>query len=125
MGNDLERLIKKGAGWRIGWHPQAELYRGLVGSDDWAIELTEAELDDFCRLLAQLVQTMAQMQAELMDEEKIACEAETDLLWMEVAGYPHAYSLRLILNRHRCFEGSWQQEAVLDLASACQNLKAF
>lgn len=121
----MERLIKKGAGWRIGWDSQAELYQGLVGTDDWAIELTKDELDDFCRLLAQLVATMAQMQAELMDEERIVCEAETDLLWMEVEGYPHAYSLRLILNQHRCFEGSWQAEVVLELASACQNLTAF
>jgi hypothetical protein len=121
----LERLIKQGKGWRIGWNPQAEIYRGLVGTDDWAIELTEAELDDFCRLINQLVQTMAQMQTQLMDEEKIACEAETDLLWMEVSGYPYAYDLRLILNRHRCFEGSWQSGEVEELAAACQNLKAF
>lgn len=103
----MERTIKSGDGWRIGWHPHALKYQGLVGTDDWAFELTSAELKDFYRLLSQLVETMNQMTAELMDEEKISCEAETDLLWMEVEGYPHSYTLRLILNCDRRCEGNW------------------
>jgi hypothetical protein len=101
--------MRSGDGWRIGWHPHGSKYQGLVGADDWAIELTKAELDDFVRLLNQLVETMSQMDAELMDEEKISCEAETDLLWMEVEGYPHSYSLRLILNSDRRCEGNWKE----------------
>ena len=54
----IERLIKKGAGWRVGWDSQADKYQALVGGDDWAIELTAAELDDFSRLLHQLIETM-------------------------------------------------------------------
>ena len=41
---------------------------------------------------------MRSIQAELMDEENIACEAESELIWMQVAGLPSEYSLRLILN---------------------------
>ncbi len=104
----MERFIKSGDGWRIGWHPHGGKYVGLVGTEDWAIELTKAELDDFYRLLNQLVDTMSQMSAELMDEEKISCEAETDFLWMEVEGYFDSYSLRLILNGDRRCEGSWR-----------------
>ncbi|NEP08881.1 MAG: DUF1818 family protein [Symploca sp. SIO2C1] len=121
----MERLLKNGSGWRLGWDPQARDYQGLVGGDDWAIELTEAELDDFCRLLAQLAQTMSQMASELMDEEKITCEAESDLLWMEVEGYPDAYRVRLILNTGRCCEGSWLASAVPSLVQAAQSLKVF
>lgn len=121
----MERLIKSGAGWRIGWNPNASEYQGLVGTDDWAIELTEAELDDFCRLLTKLANTMKQLTAELMDEEKIACEAESDLLWMEVEGYPHEYSLRFILNTGRCAEGKWNASAVPSLLQATGMLKVF
>ena len=103
----MERIIKSGDGWRIGWHPHDAKYQGLVGTDDWAFELTLAELKDFHRLLSQLADTMNQMAAELMEEEKISCEAETDLLWMEVEGYPHSYTLRLILNCNRRCEGNW------------------
>ena len=118
----MQRLIENGSGWRIGWSPQADKYQGLVGSDDWAIELTAAEFDDFCRLLNQLVTTMTQMKTELMDEERITCEAESDLLWLEVEGYPHAYSLRLILNQGRCCEGNWNKGIAGELAEAAQRL---
>lgn len=121
----MERLVKSGEGWRIGWHPQAEKYKGLVGTEDWAIELTEAELNDFCRLLTQLADTMNQIQAELMDEERIACEAESELLWLEVEGYPHAYTVRLILNCDRRCEGNWTADATAELITAVQSLKVF
>lgn len=120
-----ERRIKSGAGWRIGWDPQGEPYQGLVGGDDWAIELTEGEFNDFCRLLAQLATTMTQMASELMDSERIACEAESDVLWMEVEGYPHAYLLHVILSTGRRCEFSWQEEAVPGLVEAARVLKIF
>ena len=82
----MERVVKSGTGWRIGWNPQASEYKVLVGADNWAIELTEGEWQDFCRLLGQLIDSMNQMSTMLMDEEKIACEAESDLLWIEVDG---------------------------------------
>ena len=121
----MEQLIKSGTGWRIGWNPNAPEFKGLIGTDDWAIELTEAELNDFCRLLTQLAETMKQLATELMDEEKIACEAESDLLWIEVEGYPHAYSLRLILNTGRGVEGKWDTAAVPELLQASGMLKVF
>jgi hypothetical protein len=119
------KVIKSGHGWRLGWDPDAPNYQGLVGTDDWAIELTEAELNDFCRLLVQLAQTMNEMASELMDEEKIACEAETDLLWMQVEGYPHAYNLQMILNTGRRCEGQWPETVVAQLLQAAQVLKTF
>jgi hypothetical protein len=101
----VERVIKTGVGWRLGWNPQAQEFKGLVAGDGWAIELTEAELNDFCRLLGQLAATISQMASELMDEEKIAIEAESDLLWVQVEGYPEAYSVQLILNAGRRVRG--------------------
>ena len=118
----MSRIIKTGDGWRIGWHPQGKYYQGLVGTDDWAFELTQAELKDFHRLLKQLVDTMQQMTAELMDEEKISCEAETDLLWMEVEGYPYSYSLRLILNGDRRCEGNWSESVPPRLLQAFDSI---
>ncbi|WP_353931267.1 DUF1818 family protein [Okeanomitos corallinicola TIOX110] len=119
------KVIKSGNGWRIGWNPDAPKFKGLVGTDDWAIELTEAELNDFCRLVSQLADSMKHLASELMDEEKIAGEAESELLWMEVEGYPHSYSLRLILNTERCVEGKWDVEAVPGLLQAAAVLKVF
>ncbi|MFK0733757.1 MAG: DUF1818 family protein [Gloeotrichia echinulata GP01] len=119
------KSVKSGAGWRIGWNPNAPEFKGLVGTDDWSVELTEAELNEFCRLLRELADTMKQLATELMDEEKIACAAESDLLWMEVEGYPHAYSLHFILNTGRCAEGKWNPDAVEGLLQASEMLKIF
>lgn len=119
------RVLKKGQNWRIGFNPAASEFKGLVGTDDWAVELTEAELNDFCRLLMQLADTMQQMTEELMDEEKITCEAQSDLLWMEVEGYPQEYSLRFILDSGRCAEGKWDCAAVKELITAAAMLKVF
>ncbi|PSB58609.1 DUF1818 family protein [Chamaesiphon polymorphus] len=120
----MQKVLKSGAGWRIGWRPQSE-YQGLVGGDDWAFELTSEELTDFCRLLGQLAANMRSMQAELMDEENIACEAESDLVWMQVEGVPSKYTLRLILNTGRSCEGNWTADAVPDLIAAVDSLKFF
>jgi Domain of unknown function (DUF1818) len=65
----MQRLVKSGSGWRIGWNPNTGEFKGLVGTDDWAMELTETELNDFCRLLGHLADTMKQLESELMDEE--------------------------------------------------------
>jgi hypothetical protein len=117
----MDRILKKGEGWRIGWTPYADIYKGLVGSEEWAIELTETEFNDFCRLLLQLAKTMEEMAQELVDEERIACEAESDAVWLEVEGYPHAFSLRLIVQTGRGAEGNWSAPATQALISTVQN----
>lgn len=121
----MTRHIKSGEGWRLGWDPDADEFRGLVGGADWAIELTEAELDDFCRLILQLQTALSQIDPELMEEERICCEVESDLLWLEAEGYPHCYTLRLIVLTGRRSEGFWSEAAVSDLIQATQSLKVF
>ena len=92
----MDRTFCSGPGWRLGYSSTALLYPALIGTDDWAIELSYAELADFCRLLYQLADNMQQMKSELMSEEQIDCEVETELLWMQVSGLPSSYSLRLL-----------------------------
>ena len=119
------RVCKEGQGWRIGFNPNPATYQGLVGGNSWAIELTLSEWQDFCRLVSQLSATMQAMATELMDEEKITCEAESDLIWLEVTGYPHSYSLRFILNQGRCCEGQWPPGVVSELIRSLETLTVF
>lgn len=121
----MGRVLKTGIGWRLGWDASAPEFKGLVGGDDWAIELTEVELEDLRRLSAQLQTTMHQMQAELMDEERIACEAESDAIWLEAEGFPQTYSLRLILREGRRAEGFWRAEAVPEFLQALNTIAVF
>ena len=118
----MEKILKYGSGWRLGWNPTAAVYKGLIGGDDWAIELTEAEWQDLRRLLSQLTATMAAIATELMDEERIACEAESELLWVEADGFPDNYSLRFILYQGRGCEGNWSATALPELLAAWDNL---
>lgn len=120
-----DRLLKRGAGWRLGWNPSAPHYQGLVGGDRWAAELTAAELQDFCRLTQELAQTMTSIAAELMAEERIACTAASDRLWLEAEGFPAAYDLHLIVQGDRQVEGSWPASAVPGLLQAVQTLAVF
>jgi Domain of unknown function (DUF1818) len=121
----MVRQLKQGAGWRIGWDGDAPAFKGLIGGDEWALELTEAELEDFCRLISQLTHTMSQLASELMDEEKISCEAESPLLWLEAEGFPHTYSLRVLVLTGRRSEGFWTPDAVPELIRASQMLNVF
>jgi Domain of unknown function (DUF1818) len=115
------RSLKSGPGWRLGWNPESLSFPGLVGTDDWAIELTPAELADFWRLTLQLAETMTAMQAELMDEEALTLEAESEHLWLEACGFPSAYGLRLIVQSGRRVEGAWAAAAVPGLVAAIQS----
>lgn len=121
----MSRILKKGTGWRVGYHPEAETYVGLVGSDRWAMELTDAEFQDFRRLLVQLCESIDAIAPELMEEERITCEVESDRLWMEADGYPNAYRIRLILNSGRRCEGEWSPDAIAGLLQGVKMLDCF
>ena len=121
----MSRQVKQGDGWRIGWDPEAPVFQCLLAGDCWSIELTEAELNQFCRLAQQLTDTMAQMSHELMESEKIACEVESDLIWMEAEGHPDGFILRFILLSGRRAEGGWPVKVVPQLLQALSGLKVF
>lgn len=119
-----QRYIKEGKGWRLGWDGSAH-YSGLIAGGDWAMELTAPELTDLRRLALQLAETMRTMGAELMDQEQITCEAETEHIWLEAEGFSDRYSLRIMLLTGRRGEGTWAAEVVPELIRALQGLTVF
>ncbi len=108
----MTRQVRSGNGWRLGWNPHAEQFKGMVAGKDWAIELTAAEFKDFCRVAQQLNAAMKSMSEQLMDEERLSCEQETKIIWLEAEGLPTSYSLRFILLTGRKGEGEWPAPAV-------------
>lgn len=121
----MAQHLQTGEGWRLGWRPAAPEFRGLLGGNDWAVELTEAELDDFCRLATQLAETMQAMASELMDEENLTCELESDRIWIAGTGQPAAFELRFMLLTGRQAEGGWPAEVVPALLQAIPRLRGF
>lgn len=120
-----DRLIKRGDGWQIGWDAGAAEFCGLVGDDHWAFELTRSELGDFCRLVEQLADTLQAIATELMTEERIACEAETETLWLEAEGFADRYTLHLILQTGRRCEAHWNETATRELTTAARTIRIF
>ena len=113
-------MIKEGPGWRWGFDGDATVFPFLLGTEDWAVELTQAEFDDFKRLTQELTETLTAISKELMEEEKICCEASSELIWLEVEGYPQSYGLRFILQQGRRVEGGWPATAVPGLLNSLQ-----
>jgi len=120
-----ERLIKEGDGWRLGSNPAATHYCRLLAGRGWAVELTESEFQTFCRLVLDLRKTMGAIAAELMDEERLTCEAEANDLWLEAEGLPDAYSLRFILSSGRRCEGAWDATSAQQITQAIHHLTPF
>lgn len=121
----MARQLRSGVGWRVGWDPEALSFQALVGADDWAVELTQAEFDIFCRFALQLSEAIEQMRSELMEEEAIACEASNDHLWMEVRGYCDAYQLSFVVLTGRRAEGCWSMEATKEILRVIQMVQVF
>jgi hypothetical protein len=114
----MRRSLLQGPGWRIGWNPEAEVYQGLVGDDHWAVELTFNEFADLRRLSNQLVSSLQSIADELMDEETIELEAESEHIWVALEGSANRHSLRFILLGDRGSEGGWNDTATAGFLQA-------
>jgi Domain of unknown function (DUF1818) len=121
----MTRQLRSGVGWRVGWDAEALGFQALVGAEDWGVELTQAEFDEFCRFALNLSEAIEQMRSELMEEEAIACETSSDQLWMEVRGHPDAYQLSFILLTGRRAEGCWPIEATKEVLRVIQMVQVF
>ena len=117
------RRLVEGTGFRVGWDSGGGEFVGLVGTGEWAIELTVEEWSDFRRLVNQLAQTMAAMAIEVMEEEALSVELETPRIWMEVEGFPLSYGLRFMTQGGRGVEGAWLAEAVPGLLEAIAQME--
>ncbi len=117
--------LRTGQGWRVGWRRESVPFPALVGAEDWAVELTAAEFLTFAQFLEQLSQQLQAISSELMPEEAIALTARNDDLQLDLEGYPHAYSLHLILLEGRRAEGTWPAPVAAEFLLACAELAAL
>ncbi|MBE9068459.1 DUF1818 family protein [Leptolyngbya cf. ectocarpi LEGE 11479] len=121
----MTALLKEGSGWRLGWDQDRTPFQALVGGESWAIELTQEEFETLGHLAKQLAATMTAMASELMPDERITLEQETQQLWMEADGFHHSYSLRFIVLTGRGAEGTWPTAVVPDLLNGLDSISVF
>lgn len=121
----MTALLKEGSGWRLGWDDARSPFKALVGGESWALELTQEEFECFRQLAQQLAITMAAMATELMPDEQITLEQETQHVWMEAEGFHHSYRLRFILLTGRGGEGAWSPAVVPNLLNGLEQIDVF
>ncbi len=118
----MPKYLQDGKGWRFGYFPEADFFVGLVGAENWSIELNKSEFQDFCRLALELSATMMAMQAELSDEENLSCSAQTNEIYMEAAGFPDDFAMHLRLLNGRQAEGIWKIGENTDFLQAIKQI---
>ena len=118
----IEKIIKSGVGWRVGWNHEDNPYQGLIGTDFWTVELTKLELHDFCYFLTELTKVLTEISTELMEEEKITIDMESERLWIQLHGYPHDYHVYFILQNERKFEGTLSSNIIPELLANLQQI---
>ena len=65
-------------------------------------------------------EAIAAIAPELMPEEQIECEVDSEVLWLGAEGLPDAYGVRLIVSQGRGAEGYWPPGAIAGLVAALQ-----
>lgn len=110
--------LLSGVGWRVGRRPHRSPYTTLIGSDTWALELTEPEWQDLCQGLDQLHLDLTQIQDQLMEEEAITVEHQTERLTLIASGFPHHHQIFIQLHNGRRGEGQWSPEVIPELRRA-------
>lgn len=118
----MHKYLLNGEGWRLGHSPDAEIFVGLVGAENWAIELNYQEFQDFCRISRQLVETMATMQAELSEGETLTCSAQTADISLEACGFSDNFTIHLQVLNDRRAEGIWTSRAIAELLQAVEQI---
>ncbi|MDM7325578.1 MAG: DUF1818 family protein [Thermosynechococcus sp. Uc] len=114
--------LRVGQGWRVGWRND-QFYTGLVGAQDWATELTSREFKAFVDLFRQLHGELQAIAPELMPQEMITLSGSNNAVHLELEGYPHSYSLHLIVLGDRRVEGTWPAPVPPDFLLACCELQ--
>ena len=121
--------VLEGDGWRLLVDPARHPFPVLIGGEDWAAELTWAEVQELRQLAAELERQLLAIADQLMPEEQIDLELERALnpgsQWMELEGDCRSWSLRFVLTPApglRALEAGWGPQASAAITAALQGL---
>ena len=79
-------MQREGPGWRLAIDKQRQGYQALIASDDWALELTSAEFEQFRNMCAKIVAQYKDCLDHLMAEENLELCLEEGAFWLELRG---------------------------------------
>ncbi len=119
-------LEHEGQGWRLAKDPSRKPFSVLIGGENWAFELTEAEGFSLASLVSELMGQHHALINHLMDEESICLEKENGSWWGCLEGDKNSWSLQVIFsgvgNTSRGVEFGWPSPSAEAVAKAMRTM---
>ncbi len=114
-------IKKEGPGWRIIIDSSRDNFSTLIGGDSWAIELNKAEWETLVRVVINLSDQYQDIKAQLMNEEDITLEMESNPWFAILKGDQYGWNLKLILESSdsliRGAEVFWPSEVTVHISN--------
>ena len=115
-------IKKEGLGWRIIRDSSRENFSTLVGGESWAIELNQSEWETLVKVVIDLADQHKNIQNQLMGDEDITLELESNPWFAILKGDQHGWDLKLILGSrdslNRGAEIFWPRNVTFNLVNA-------
>tara|TARA_Y100001968_G_scaffold215749_1_gene198473 strand:+ start:130 stop:510 length:381 start_codon:yes stop_codon:yes gene_type:complete len=119
-------IKKEGPGWRIIRDSSRDNFSTLIGGESWAIELNQYEWETLVKVVIDLSDQYQDIKAQLMGEEDITFELESNPWLAILKGDQHGWNLKLILasndSLNRGAEVSWPRTVTFDLINAVRTM---
>ena len=119
-------IKKEGTGWRIIQDLSRDNFSTLIGGESWAIELNQYEWENLVKVVIDLSDQYKDIKDQLMGDEDITLELESNSWLAILKGDQYGWSLKLILDSNdslnRGAEVSWPRNVTFHLVNAMRTM---
>ena len=119
-------IKKEGRGWRIIRDSARGNFSTLIGGESWAIELTQSEWESLVKVVIDLSNQYHNIKDQLMGEENITLELESNPWLAILKGDQYGWTLKLILDSTDSFnrgaEVSWPRDVTVLVTNAMRTM---
>ena len=119
-------IKKEGPGWRIIRDSSRDNFSTLIGGQSWAIELNQHEWETLVKVVIDLSDQYKDIKDQLMGDEDITLELESNPWLAILKGDQHGWELKLILectdSSNRGAEVSWPRNVTFNIANAMRTM---
>tara|TARA_B100000579_G_scaffold117409_1_gene94205 strand:+ start:142 stop:522 length:381 start_codon:yes stop_codon:yes gene_type:complete len=119
-------IKKEGPGWRIIRDSSREKFSTLIGGESWAIELNQNEWETLVKVVIDLSDQYKDIKDQLMGDEDITLELESNPWLAILKGDQNGWSLKLILDSNyslsRGAEVFWPRNVTFNLSNAMRTM---
>ena len=119
-------IKKEGPGWRLIRDSSRDNFSTLIGGESWAIELNQFEWKTLVKVVIDLSDQYKNIKEQLMGDEDITLELESDPWLAILKGDQHGWNLKLILDSsdslNRGAEVSWPRNVTTNVANAMRTM---